>query len=396
MALSMLRNAFLLNTLTAACLVLAACGQGDAKKSEAAVPSEPKAEVQVAAAPRLEDAVVTRTSVSEPIVGTGSVYAVRTTDVGPSVDGVIDAVFVRVGDVVKKGQPLFRTRNIEARLAVQEIERQLDLAWAQARNAGADFRRQAQLKSGGWVSAARMDNTRTSVDVANAQVGVWEARRAQARQVLADTTVTAPYDGVITRRDADEGRFMATRMGGMMGGAGGGGGSGVVQVMQIDTIAPIVQVPERYLTAIRVGMPVTIKIDSIDGEFKTEVRVINHRIDLATRSVEVRMALPNPGLKIRPGLFCRATFASEPRSVLTVDRRAIFGADGANYAFIADGGLAKRVALSVRPMASGQVEILSNVPEGTKFLMGPGAETLSDGSVLPGQPAPNRAAQTAG
>jgi RND family efflux transporter MFP subunit len=378
--------------LIAACLGLAACGQGDAKKTEAPEAAPPKTQVQAAPeAPQLSEAVVTRTLVSEPIVGTGSIFAVRTTDVGPSVDGIIDAVFVRVGSVVKKGQPLFRTRDVDARLTVQEIERQLGLARAQARNAMAEMRRQSQLKSGGWVSASRMDNTRTSADVANAQVGVWEARLAQARQHLADTVVRAPYDGVITRRDADEGKFMATRMGGM----GGGGGGGVVQIMQIDIVSPVVQVPERYLTALRIGMPVTLKIDSMDGEFKTDVRVINHRLDMATRSVEVRMALSNADLKIRPGLFCRATFETEPRSVLTVDRRAIFGADGANYAFVADGGLARRVPVSIRALASGQAELLSNVPEGTKFLMGQGAETLSDGSVLPSR-APSRSAQTAG
>jgi RND family efflux transporter MFP subunit len=381
----------ILITLAAATL-LAACGQGDEKKSGNPAP---KAQVQVAAppAPLLEQTPVTRALVSEPITGTGSVYAVRTTDVGPSVDGIIDAVFVRVGDIVKKGQPLFRTRDVDARLTVQEIERQLSLAKAQARNANAEFRRQSQLKSGGWVSASRMDNTRTGVDVANAQVGVWEARLSQARQHLSDTVVRAPYSSVVTRRDADEGKFMATRIPGGMGGQGGGG---VIQIMQIDIVAPIVQVPERYLTSIRVGMPVTIKIDSIEGEFKTEVRVINHRLDMATRSVEVRLALANADLKIRPGLFCRATFAPEPRNVLSVDRRAIFGPDGAHYAFVADGGLARRIAVNARALASGQMEILSNVPEGTKFLMGPGAETLTDGSVLPGLAAPSRSAQSAG
>lgn len=373
------------------CLTLVACGQSEDKKAQARAETEPKAEVQVSVpAAQLLEAPVVRTQIVEPIVGTGSVFAVRTTDVGPSVDGIIDAVFVRVGDVVKKGQPLFRTRDVDARLAVQEIERQLSLANAQARNATAEMRRQSQLKSGGWVSASRMDNTRTSADVANAQVGVWEARLSQARQHLADTVVRAPYNGVITRRDADEGKFMATRIPGGVGGAGGGG---VVQIMQIDTVAPVVQVPERYLTSIRIGMPVTLKIDSIDGEFKTEVRVINHRLDMATRSVEVRLALPNADLKIRPGLFCRAEFAPEPRSVLSVDRRAVFGTEGANYAFVADGGLARRIAVTTRPMQSGQIEILSNVPEGTKFLMGPGAEALSDGSVLPGTP-PARSAQT--
>lgn len=376
----------------AACLALAGCGQGDAKKSET-----PSAKADVPAAPpaalQLEQAPVTRTMVSEPIIGTGSIFAVRTTDVGPSIDGIIDQVFVKVGDVVKKGQPLFRTRDVEARLAVQEVERQLGLAKAQARNAAAEFSRQSQLKSGGWVSASRMDNTRTSVDVANAQVGVWEARLSQARQHLADTLVRAPYDGVITRRDADEGKFMATRI---PGGQGGQGGGGVVQIMQIDVVSPVVQVPERYVTAIRIGMPVTVKIDSMDGEFKTDVRVINHRLDMATRSVEVRMALANPDLKIRPGLFARATFAPEPRNVLTVDRRAVFGPEGAQYAFVADGGLARRVPVTTRTLASGQLEILSNVREGMKFLMGPGAETLSDGSALPGLVSPARSAQTAG
>lgn len=388
----MSRSFPLIFAVLAACLALAACGQGDAKKAEAPA-AEPKAAVQIqAGAAQLAEAAVTRTLVSEPIVGTGSIFAVRTTDVGPSIDGIIDAVFVKVGDVVKKGQPLFRTRDIEARLAVQEVERQLSLARAQARNAAADMRRQSQLKNGGWVSAARMDNTRTSADVANAQAGVWEARLAQARQHLADTVVRAPYNGVITRRDADEGKFMATRI---PGGQGGQGGGGVVQIMQIDIVSPVVQVPERYLTAIRLGMPASIKIDSLDGEIETTVRVINHRLDLATRSVEVRFALANADLKIRPGLFCRATFRTESRSVLTVDRRAIFGAEGATYAFVADGGLARRIAVSTRPLASGQVEITSNVPEGTKFLMGPGAETLSDGSVLPGA-LPSRSAQTAG
>ena len=384
--------------LVLAGLALSACGQGDAKKSDARAGAEPKAELSLAqapAAPTLQETAVVRTMVSEPVMGTGSIFAVRTTDVGPSVDGIIDAVFVKVGDIVKKGQPLFRTRDVDARLAVQETERQLALARAQARNAASEMRRQTRLKDGGWVSASRMDNTRTNADVANAQAGVWEARLSQARQHLADTLVRAPYNGVVTRRDADEGRFMATRFGGG-GGAPGAGGGGVVQIMQIDTVAAIVQVPERYLTSIRVGMPVKITIDSIDGEFNTDVRVVNHRLDLATRSVEVRMALPNADFRIRPGLFCRGVFATEPRSVLTVDRRAVFGPEGAQYAFVADGGLAKRVALSTRALPSGQLEILSNVPEGTKFLMGSGAEALSDGSALPGRDSPARSAQTAG
>ena len=73
---------------------------------------------------------------------------------------------------------------------------------------------------------------------------------AQARQQLTDTVVRAPYDGVITRKDIYEGRFMATRMGGMPGGA-----SGVVQLMDIDIVAAIVNVPEIYVSQIKLKMP---------------------------------------------------------------------------------------------------------------------------------------------
>jgi RND family efflux transporter MFP subunit len=364
---------------------LAGCGDGGGSNKPATeVPTQraqPLAAVAPPPAPALALTSVTRTVIAEPVTGTGSIFAVRTTDIGPSVDGVIETVMVRVGDVVKKGQPLFKTRDADARLTVQELERQLALARAQLRQAQSDLGRQDKLRGGGWVSASRMDAIRTSAEVAAAQAGVWEARLAQARQHLSDTLVRAPYDGVITRRDVDEGRFMATRIPG-----GQGGGGGVVQIMQIDTVAAIVQTPERYLGLLKTGMPVTVRIDSVGGDFKTQVRVINHRLDLATRTVEVRMALPNPDFRIRPGLFCRAEFATEGRSVLTVDARAVFGPEGARYAFLARDGRARRVRLSVRPLADGRLEILSNVPEGTKFLMGPGAESLTDGSAfaLPG------------
>ena len=164
---------------------------------------------------------VTKTDVAVPIIATGSLTPSRQTDIGPSVDGIIEEVMVGVGSRVKKGQALFRTRDVDIKLQVQELEKQVALARAQLANAQNELRRQDSLKGGGWVSQSRMDTTRTNTDVASAQLGVWEARLAQARQQLKDTVVYAPYDGVISRKDVYEGRFMATRFGGMPGGASG-------------------------------------------------------------------------------------------------------------------------------------------------------------------------------
>ncbi|MEQ1867583.1 MAG: efflux RND transporter periplasmic adaptor subunit, partial [Micropepsaceae bacterium] len=288
--------------LIALALGLAACGQATEAKDQT------KAAAPVAIT--VSTVKVTKADVAVPIMATGSLTPSRQTDIGPSVDGIIDEVMVGVGSQVKKGQALFRTRDVDIKLVVLEQEKQVALARAQLRNAQADLKRQDSLKGGGWVSQSRMDTTKTNADVAAAQLGVWEARLAQGRQQLKDTIVRAPYDGVISRKDVYEGRFMATRFG---GGGAMGGAAGVVQIMGIDPLAVIVVAPATYFEQFKVGMAGRIFVDGIQKPFEARVAVINYGIDYKARSVELRFALPNAGYKILPGLYCRVELIPEAR-----------------------------------------------------------------------------------
>lgn len=351
----------------AAALVLSSCGK-PAESKDATKPSE--------AAVSVTTAKVVKADIATPILATGSLTPSRQTDIGPSVDGIIEEVMVGVGSRVKKGDVLFRTRDVDIRLLVQEQEKQVALARAQLRNAQAEYKRQDSLKGGGWVSQSRMDTTKTNADVAAAQLGVWEARLAQGRQQLKDTIVRAPYDGVISKKDVYEGRYMATRFGGggMMGGA-----AGVVQIMGIDPLAVIVVAPATYFEQLKVGMTGRIHVDGIAKPFEAKVAVVNYGVDYKARSVEIRMALPNPDYKILPGLYCRVELMPEARKTLVVDRKAILGPDGSRYAFTAVNGRAKKITLSTREVDGERVEILSNVPEGTELLTGPNLSRLADG-----------------
>lgn len=355
-------------------IVLAASLAGCGKAVEAK-----KAETAPTAIPVMTEKVVSA-AISTPIVGTGNVAPVRSTDIGPSVDGIIEEVMVHVGDVVKKGEPLFRTRDVDIKLQVRELEQQVALARAQKANADNEMRRQNSLKSGGWVSQSRMDTSRTSSAVAAAQVGVWEARLAAARQALKDTVVRAPYGGVITRKETFEGRFMATRSFG--GGGAPGASSGVIQLMDIATVAPIVNVPEAYLSQLEIGLPAKIHVDGLEETYDAKILVINHRVDDRARSVELRFAITNHDLKIKPGLFCRADIMPPARKVLAVSRKAVLGSAGAHYAFFAENGRAKKIALSARDLDGERMEITSNVPEGTLLLTGPNLSQLVDGMAV--------------
>jgi RND family efflux transporter MFP subunit len=359
--------------LFAAVLIAAAFGlTGCGKPSEAKDAEQPAAPVAVA----VSTVKVTKADIATPIMATGSLTPSRQTDIGPSVDGIIEQVMVHVGSRVKKGEALFRTRDVDIRLQVQELEKQVALARAQLRNAQADLKRQDSLKGGGWVSQARMDTTRTNADVASAQLGVWEARLAQGRQQMKDTIVRAPYDGVISKKEVYEGRFMATRFG---GGGVMGGAAGVVQIMGIDPLAVIVVAPATYFEQLKIGMTGRIFVDGIQKPFEAKLAVINYGIDYKARSVEVRLALPNPGYKILPGLYCRVELMPEARATLVVDRKAILGPDGSRYAFVSENGRAKKIKVSTREIDGERVELLNNVPEGTELLTGPNLSQLADG-----------------
>lgn len=356
--------------LVLAALAASAAGCG---KAVEATKAEPAVEAIAVSTAKVE-----RADVSTPIVATGNITPIRLTDIGPTVDGIIEEVMVGVGDVVKKGDPLFRTRDIDIKLQIRELESQVALARAQNDNANNDMRRQNALKSGGWVSQSRMDTTRTNAAVARAQVGVWEARLAAAHQQLKDTVIHAPYDGVITRKDVYEGRFMATRGGGAMM----GGPSGVVQIMDIAIVAAIVNLPESYLSQIELGLPAKIHVDGIAAPFDSKISVVNHRVDERTRSIEVRLGIANKDLKIKPGLFCRVDILPPARKVLVVARKAVLGSEGARYAFVAKNGRAKKIALSTRDLDGQRVEITSNIPEGTLLLTGPQLAQLVDGMAV--------------
>lgn len=208
--------------------------------------------------------------------------------------------------------------------------------------------------------------------------------------MLEDCTVRAPFDGVITRRDVDEGKYMAT-MGGFGGGGGsssggsevpgmGGGGSGVLQIMKIDIVAAIVQIPEADLRKIKLGTKGKVVIDSIGRSFDSYVIILNDLIDTNTRGVEVRLPILNADYAVKPGLFARAELYPEPRNVLSLQRSAVQGTEDRRYVFVAENGVAKRVAVKVRQIDASSVEVLSGLGEGQRALTGPNLPLVAEGT----------------
>ncbi|HAC59523.1 efflux RND transporter periplasmic adaptor subunit [Parvibaculum sp.] len=362
--MSTARTGLLLAAL--ALLPLAGCGE-EAEKAEA-----PEAE-----AIAVFESPVTREELMEPVTGTGTIAAHKTTVLGPRVDGIIEEIMVRVGDRVTKDQPLFRTRDTEWKLRVAELENQVKLATAEAANMQKAFARAAELHGKGFVSNGKLDDARAARDAADAKLGIARAQHSAAQQALDDCVVTAPFDGVITRRDVDEGKFMATRMGSM-----GPSQGGVLEIMKIDIVAAIVNVPEIHLSKFKVGTKGRIFLDGIDKSYDSYVAIINDRIDPVTRAVEVRLPIANEDYSVKPGLFARAEIYPDPRVALVMPRAALMGTEAQRHVFVNENGSAKRVPVTMRQIDATRVEVLSGLEEGDKVLFGPNAPLLLEGSPL--------------
>lgn len=359
--------------LTAACLAVAGCGSPEADGKAAASAKIVIPEVQTV----LPEAVL----LSRPITAQGTVAARQRSAIGALVQGPVDRVFVRVGDRVARGQPLFRIRDDDYRRRYAEAQAEVDLARAQALQTENTNDRAQALKSSGHISVARIDEAETAVAVARARVRQAQAAAETAGQALSDTVVRAPYDAVVTARMVDEGVYLST--------FGAGGSSPVVEVQQVDIVAAIVNLPQDRIGLLRRNQPAKLFIEGFSEPFDSVVAVINDRVDPQARTAELRLPIRNPDHAVKPGLSVRAEFTAQPTAALVIPRRAVAGDSAAAYVFVVDGGIARMRRVRLREVDFDRMEVLSGLSRSARIVYSPAANLLDGARVntKPGAPA---------
>jgi RND family efflux transporter MFP subunit len=313
---------------------------------------------------------VRRVDIDEVIRASGTVAAKQTSRIGPLVEGIVDEIFVRVGDRPRRGDPLFRIRQNEYRLAVNAAQARLDVARAERELKQKRLVRARRLVDSNLLSRDQFELSETDVAVAQAQLRSAEAAVATAEQQLRDTIVHAPFDGTITGRFADEGVYMSNRF-------SMGGESAVVELAEADIVAGIMQAPEVVLSRLRLGQRALLYVGDSSPPRETEVLIINDRVDPATRMAEFRLPVRNDDYAIKPGQFVRAQVFTGTRAALTVPRAGIRETQGQKFVILVDGQSTERRAVEAQDLDTDDVEVLAGLKEGDLVLLGPG-EQVSD------------------
>ena len=338
-----------LSIIALVALVTAGCDRFDADGPQSTADDS----VQVVA---VQTALLESVQIVEPIFATGTLLAKKSTDLVPMVGGLIEEIFVAVGDRVEPGQPLLRMRKKDFQIKVERLIQATDLAEAEFQDAERDLANTIELKKKEVYSTEELNDRRTRVEVTEAKLGIAQANLAEAKKELDDSVLLAPYRGVITRRNVDEGAYVPSVM---------RSSNPVLQIQKIDIMVAQVFVAEAHLPAIKLGMPGRVRIPSLDRTYDAEVELINDRLNSKTRTIEIRLDIRNADYAIKPGLFTEVQLIPGPRTALMVPPDAVIGLGSERYLYVAEEGAAVQRKVHVRELEGGRLELISGVaPEG--------------------------------
>ncbi|MBS1218038.1 MAG: hypothetical protein H6R21_1171 [Proteobacteria bacterium] len=160
-------------------------------------------------------------------------------------------------------------------------------------------------------------------------------------------------------------------------------GQDIARLEGIGTLKLDFRVPETYLRKIRVGQALAVTVDAYPAEsFSGVIYAIEPSVDEATRTVLLRARLPNPGVRLKPGMFARVNLTLARRdNALVVPEQAIVPRGSGSYVFRIDGGKVALTKVELGLRRPGEVEIVSGLAAG-QAIVADGQLKLQDGATV--------------
>lgn len=293
-------------------------------------------------------------TVQEKIVATGSIGSKQTSNIGALVEGVVETIYVNVGDRVSKGDPLFQTRPALYEREVEEAQAALALAQAKLTNARQIFERTKKLIDEGFATQSRLDEAKTAFDVGRAETQKKEAELKTARRNLDDTIVRAPYDGVITRRFNDEGVYLSNVF-------SSGSESTVLQIQENHIVVAVVYAPEQHLKSLKLKQKALVYVESQSAPRESYVLVLNDMLDVGARTVELRLPIDNSDYSLKSGQFARAEIFTEPKAAYAIPREAILDDGDGAYILVRRGDIAEHLPIVYQEQEDGNIVVMEGL-----------------------------------
>ena len=297
----------------------------------------------------------------------GYVVARRQATVSAKITGKVISVPVEEGDRVRAGQVIAQLDDSNARAALELAKANLVAAKLAYSDDEPIYQMNVRLKNSGAVSQQAFDTARTTIDQARANLEIAQGAVSVAQVNLDDTTVRAPFSGIVTDKAAQPGEMISPISAGS-----GFTRTGIATIVDMDSLEVDVDVAESFINRVRSGMPASVTLNAYpDWQIPANVIAVIPTADRSKATVTVRVGFKVKDARIVPEMGARVAFldtgpksgASASAGGVIVPADAIVDDAGTSVVFVVAGDTVERRAVKLGARhADGQVVLAGLAP----------------------------------
>ncbi len=326
------------------------------------------------ATPTVALAPVTGAAGAADLTLPGQVEAFNTADVNARVTGYLKSWTADIGTRVKAGQTLAILDAPELNQQLQQAKADLVTAQANAKLSGTTNTRYQQLLKDEATSKQDADEKSGDLAAKTALVASAQANVRRLAETFGFTRITAPFDGVVTARNAQLGQLVAT----------GAPATPLFMVADDRKLRVYVRVPQPYIAQLRIGETVQLTVPEYAGRSFTAVLVrTSDAVDRTSGTLNAELQIDNADHALKPGEYATAKFAIKaPAQSVSLPSSAILFRDTGTMVGVVgpDNKVSLRKVIIARDLGA-TVEIGSGLSPSDKVVDNP-ADTLTDGQVV--------------
>jgi RND family efflux transporter MFP subunit len=297
------------------------------------------------------------------------------------VSGYVSKMNVDFGDTVKAGQ-------LMATLEVPELQDQLDNALATEAKTEADYTNANLIYTRlvsvnrdhpGLVAQQDLDTAEANDHATAAAIAAAKADVEKYRTLVGYTNITAPFDGVVTWRYADPGALIQA------GTSSDSQSLPLVRVSDNYLLRLDFPVSVEYVKDIRVGDVVEVRNESLGGKmFIGKITRFTDKVDEDTRTMMVEIQVPNPDLKMIPGMYATVVLKVEKHAdALVVPTQAVSPGKTARVFVVNHDHQIEARDITLGVESPDEYEVLSGLNEGDLVVVGDHSELQAGQKVEP-------------